>query len=71
MIARPRIRPKTRVSDTAERKADLRRIPTMYIALTLIGLSDKEIGHMPSNTIFVTDSVATKYLLESARLSEG
>ena len=37
----------------------------MDITLSLVCLSDKQIRHMSSNVVFVTDSVSTKDFLQS------
>lgn len=37
----------------------------MNIALSLVGLHNKEVGHMPPNVVFVTGSITAEDFLQS------
>lgn len=41
----------------------------MDIALSLVGLHDKEVGHMPADVVLVTGSIAAEDLLQSVTKS--
>ena len=48
---------------------DIPRALTMYVALTLVCLSDKEIRDMSTDVVFIADCVASKNLLKSETVS--
>lgn len=61
VMARPRIRAVCIVSRACDTSI---RILTVDVALALVGLSNKQVRHVPTNTILIRHSVSTKHFLE-------